>query len=229
MRAPDFQEKSARRRSPLRERPQPHGRDRRTAPARPRSPPVRALPAGDSCVHWGLIRPYDAQTDFGEHVTRPRDQASRHNSVASSVWQRAEARNRSRTREPDTPSVSYPRPHHRSEVIDRLRSWAPQPQASTIQPSLSHPHHRAPQPPRHTEPRDHHASRYILDHPASDRLYEAQRLQATAAAPLDGSTGAYKPNGDYRKRPTPPPACSKNPPVHTILDSDLSDAEARPH
>ena len=86
-RAPDFQEKSARCRSPPRERPQLHGRNRRTAPARPQFPPVRALPAGDSCIHWGLIHPYDAQTEFGEHVTRPRNQASRHNSVANSVWQ----------------------------------------------------------------------------------------------------------------------------------------------
>ena len=84
-RAPDFHEKSARRRFPTRERPQPHGRDRRTVSARPWSPPVRTLPAGDSRIHWGLIRPYDAQTEFGEHVSCPRDQASRHNSVANSV------------------------------------------------------------------------------------------------------------------------------------------------
>ena len=67
-RAPDFHEKSARRRSPTRERPQPRGRDRRIAPACPRSPPLRALPTGDSRIHWGLIRPYDVQTEFGEHV-----------------------------------------------------------------------------------------------------------------------------------------------------------------
>ena len=106
-RAPDFLEKSARRRSPTRERPQPHGRDRRTAPARPRSPSVQALPAGDSRIHWGLICPYDAQTEFSEHVSRPQDQASCHNSVANSVWQRAEARDRSRAREPDAPSISF--------------------------------------------------------------------------------------------------------------------------
>ena len=69
--AADYYEKSARRRSPPRERPQPHGRDRHSAPARPRSPPVRALPAGGSRIHWGLIRPYDAHTEFGEHVARP--------------------------------------------------------------------------------------------------------------------------------------------------------------
>ena len=101
-RAPDFQEKSARRRSPPTERPQPHGRYHRTATARLRSPPVRALPAGDSRIHWGLIRPYDAQTEFSEHVSRPRDQSSRHNTVANSVWQQAEARNRSREWEPRT-------------------------------------------------------------------------------------------------------------------------------
>ena len=221
-RAPDFQEKSARRRSPPREHPQPHGRDRRTTPARPRSPPVRALPAGDSRIHWGLIRLYDAQTEFGEHVSRPRDQASRHNSVANSAWQRAEARNRSRARELDAMSVSYPHPHYRSEVIDR-------PRASTIQPSPSDPHHRATQLPRHTEPRNHRASRYILDHPTRDRLYETQRPQTPAAAPLNDPTGAYKPDGDYRKRSTLPPARSRNPPVHTISDSDSSDAEAHPH
>ena len=112
-RAADFHEKSARRRSPPRERPQPHGRDRRSAPARPRSPPMRALPAGGSRIHWGLIRPYDAHAEFGEHVARPLDEAACHNSVASSVWQRAEARNRSRAREPDASSASYPRPHQR--------------------------------------------------------------------------------------------------------------------
>ena len=168
--------------SPTRERPQPHGRDRRTAPALLQSPPVWALPAGDSHIHWGLIRPYDAQTEFGEHVSRPRGQASCHNSVANLVWQRAEACNRSRAREPDAPSISYPRPHHHIDTSDRPRSWAPQPRASTMQPSLSDPYHRAPQPPRHTEPRDHRASRYDLDHPARNRLYEAQRQQAPGSA-----------------------------------------------
>ena len=43
---------------------------------------MQALPAGDSSIHWGLVRPYDAYAVFGEHVERPRDQASRHNSVA---------------------------------------------------------------------------------------------------------------------------------------------------
>ena len=126
---------------------QPHGRDRRTAPARPRSPPMRALPAGDLRINWGPIRPYDAQTEFGEHISRPRDQASHHNSVANSVWQRAKARNRSRAREPDAPSISYPRPHRQIDTSDRPRD-------STTQPSTSDPDHRAPQPPTHMEPRD---------------------------------------------------------------------------
>ena len=142
---------------------------------------------------------------------------------------RAEARNRSRVREPDAPSISYLRPHHHSEVIDRLRSWAPQPRASMIQPSPSNPQHRAAQPPRHTEPRDHSASRYILEHPIHGRLYEAPRPQVPAAAPLDDSTGAYKPIEDCRKRPTPPPARSRHLPVHAISDSDSSDTETRPH
>ena len=228
-RSPDFQEKSARHRSPPKERPQPHGRDRRTVPARPRCPPVRAQPAGYSRIHWGLIRPYDAHTEFGEHVSRPRDQAFRHNSVANSVWERAEARNRSRVWEPDAPSASYPLPHQHSESFDCPRSWAPQPRTSMIQPLPSDPHHRATQPPRHTEPCDHRAAQYTLDHPARDRLYEAQRPQAPAAAPLDGPTSAYEPSGDYRKRSTPPPARSRNSPAHSISGSDSSDAETRPH
>ena len=129
-----------------------------------------------------------------------------------------EARNRSRVREPDTPSLSYPRPHHRSEVIDRPRLWAPQPRASTIQTLPSNPQHRAAQPPRHTEPHDHRASRYILEHPTRNRLYEAPRPQAPTAAPLNDSTGAYK---DYRKHPTPLPARSRHPPVHNISDSNI--------
>ena len=71
-RAADFHEKSARRRSPPMER----------LPARSLNP-MRALPAGGSSIYWGLIRPYDARAEFGEHVARPRDQASRHNSVAA--------------------------------------------------------------------------------------------------------------------------------------------------
>ena len=228
-RAPDFQEKSARRRSPPKKRPQPSGRDRRTAPARPRSTPVRALPAGDSRIHWGLICPYDAHTEFGEHVSRPRDQAFCHNTVANSVWQRAEARNRSNVRELDAPSASSPRPHQRRESFDRPRSWALQPRASMIQPSPSDLHHHVTQLPRHTELRDHRVARYTLDHPARDRLYEAQQPQAPAAAPLDGPTSAYEPSGDYRRRSTPPPARSRNPPTHSISDSDSSDDETRPH
>ena len=173
--AADFYEKSARRRSPPRERPQPHGHNRHSAPARPRFPPVRALPVGGSRIHWGLIRPYDAHAEFGEHVARPRDEAARHNSVASLVWQQAEARNRSRAREPDAPSASYPRLHQRSDSSDRPRSWAPQLRTSIIQPLPSDPHHRATQPPGHTEPLGHRAARHALDHPARDRPYEAQR------------------------------------------------------
>ena len=156
--------------------------------------PRRGLPqCGDSRIHWGLIRPYDAQTEFGEHVFRPRDHASRHNSVANLVWQRAEARNRSRAREPDAPSVSYP--HHRSEVIDRPWSWALQPRASTIQPSPSDPHHRATQPPRHTEPRDHRASRYILEHPAPDRKrHSTVPLAPTSRAGITASVLLRRPH-----------------------------------
>ena len=73
------------------------------------------------------------------------------------------------------------------------------------------------------------ALRYILEHPTRDRLYEAPRPQALAAGLLNDSTGAYKPIEDYRKCPTPPPARSRHPSVHTISDSDSSDAETRPH
>ena len=54
-RAPDFQGKSARHRSPPGERPRPRGHDRYAAPARPRSPPLQALPAGDLRIHWGFV------------------------------------------------------------------------------------------------------------------------------------------------------------------------------
>ena len=133
--------------------------DRHSAPARPRSPPVRALPAGGSRIHWGLIRPYDAHAEFGELVARPQDKAARHNSVDSSVWQRAEACNRSRAREPDAPSASYPRPHQRSDSSNLPRSWAPQSRTPRLQPSPSDPHHRATQQPGHAEPSGHRAAR----------------------------------------------------------------------
>ena len=196
----DFYERPARRRSPPGERPQPHGRDRHSVPARPRSPPVRALPAGGSHIHWGLIRPYDAQAEFGKHVARPRDEA------ASSVWQRAEARNRSRAREPDAPSASYPRPHQRSDSSDHPRYWVPQLRTPRLQPSPSDPHHRAIQPPGHAEPLDRRAARHAPDHPDRDRPYEAQRRREPSAAPLDVPTCAYQPSEDYRRRSTPPPA-----------------------
>ena len=46
--------------------------------------------------------------------------------------------------------------------------------------------------------------------------------------PLDSPTSAYEPSEDYRRRSTPPPAQSKNPPAHAISDSDESDTETRP-
>ena len=117
-------------------------------------PPLSAcLPAVSPCagtarrgssIHWGLIRPYDAHAEFGEHVARPRDEAARHNSVASSVWQRAEARNRSRAREPDAQSASCP--HQRSDSSNRPWSWAPQSRTPRLQPSPSDPHHHVTQP-----------------------------------------------------------------------------------
>ena len=58
---------------------------------------LRALPAGDSHFHWGLIYPYHELTEFGEDVSRPLDQTVHPNYVANSVWQRAEARNRLRS------------------------------------------------------------------------------------------------------------------------------------
>ena len=84
--------------------------------------PLRALPAGDSRIHWGLIHPYHEQTEFSEDVSRLLDQTVHPNSVANSVWQRAEARNRSREQEPDAPSRSYPRPHHQVDTSDLSRS-----------------------------------------------------------------------------------------------------------
>ena len=133
-------------------------------PACPWSSPVRALPAGDSRIHWGLIRPYDAHAEFGEHASRTRDQAFRHNSVANSVWERAEACNRSREQEPSAPSASYPRPHQRSESFDRPRSWIYD-SALAVRPS-----------PSHDSTAQTCAARYSLDHPTRDSLYEAQRL-----------------------------------------------------
>ena len=74
-RAADFHEKSARRRSPPRERLQPHGPDRRSAPCPPAvSPHAGTCPQGVSSIHWGLVRPYDAYAEFGEQVAHLRDQ-----------------------------------------------------------------------------------------------------------------------------------------------------------
>ena len=158
VRAPDFQGKSARHRSPTRERPQPRGHERYTAPARPRSPPLRALPAGGSRIHWGLIRPYSEQVEFGEDRPRPLDQSVHPNSVTNSVWQRTEARNCSHAQEPDEPSRSYPHPHHHADTSDRSRPWAPQPHDFAAQPAPTDPYHRAPQPPGLTDQRNHRAS-----------------------------------------------------------------------
>ena len=79
-----------------------------------------------------------------------------------------------------------------------------------------------------TEPRDHRATRYDLDHPARDRQHDTQRPQVSAAVPPGGHTFAPKPRSVYQKRATSPPARSRHPPVHTISDSDSSDAEAHP-
>ena len=57
--------------SPHRERPRPHSRNRHVAPARPRSPPVRAAPAESSRIHWGLTRPYNAHTELGKRCGPP--------------------------------------------------------------------------------------------------------------------------------------------------------------
>ena len=97
-----------------------------------------------------------------------------------------------------------------------------------IQPLPSDPHHRATQPPGHTELLGHRTARHTLDHPDRDRPYEAQRPRALSAAPLDGPTSAYEPSEDYRRRSTPPPARSRNPPAHAISDSDESDTETHP-
>ena len=147
-------------------------------------PPCGHCPQGGSRMHWGLIRPFDAHAEFGEHVARPQDEAARHNSVASSVWQRAEACNRSRAREPDAPSASYPRPHQRSDSSNRPRSWAPQSWTPRLQPSPSDRHHRATQQPGHAEPTGHRTARHALDHPARDRTCQA----AAATSALGSAT-----------------------------------------
>ena len=67
-RAPDFQGKSARHRSPPGERPRPRGHNRYAAPARPRSPPLWALPIVDPLIHCGLVHPYHEQAEFGGTV-----------------------------------------------------------------------------------------------------------------------------------------------------------------
>ena len=54
------------------------------------------------------------------------------------------------------------------------------------------------------------ATLYDLDHPARDRLHEAQRPQASAATLLGSSAFAHKPHSDYWKRATPPPAQSRH-------------------
>ena len=166
--------------------------------------PLRALPAGDSRIHWGLIRPYHDQVEFGEHRSRPLDQSVHPNSVANSVWQWAKARNRSRAREPDELSRSYP--HHHVDTSDRSQSWALQPRDFAARPSPTDPYHRTPQPPGHTEPRYHSATRYDLDQPARDRNHDAQRPQVSAAVPPGGHNFALKSRSVYQKRATSPPA-----------------------
>ena len=49
-----------------------------------------------------------------------------------------------------------------------------------------------------------------------------------AAVPPSGHNFVPKSRTVYQKWATSPPARSRHPPVHTILDSDSSDAEARP-
>ena len=225
-RAPDFQGKSARHRSPPGERPRLRGHDCYAAPARLRSPPLWALPAGDSRIHWGLMHPYHEQAEFGGDRSGPLDPSVHPNSVANSVWQRAEARNRSRTREPDRPSKSYPHPHHHVDTGDRSWPWAPQPRDFAARPAPADPYHRAPQTPWHTESC---ATRYDLDQPARDRHQDAQRPQESAAIPPGALNFAPKSHSAYQKQATHLPAQSRRPPVHDLSDSDSSDAEARPH
>ena len=156
----------------------------------------------------------------------PRDEATRRNSVASLLWQRAEARNRSRARETDAPSAPYPR--QRSDSSGRPRHWAPQSRMPKLQPSPSDPHHHTTQSPAHADQLDRCAARHAPDHPDRNHPYETQRPRAPATEPLDSSTCAYRPSEDYRRRSTPLPPRSRNPPTHTISDSDESDTETRP-
>ena len=220
-RAADFYEKSAKRLSPYRERPRsPRG-------ARPRSSPMRAAPAENSRIHWGLTRPYDVHTQLGKRVARPRNEATRHNSVASSNWQRTQARNRSRVREQDAPPAPYPRPRQRRDSADRPRHWSPLPRTPKIQPVPSEPHHRARQPPGCADLLDYRAERGTMERPDRDRPHETQRPRVPSAAPLSGQSREYPPRDDYGRRSTPP-ARSRSPPAHAISDSDESDTETRP-
>ena len=201
-RAADFYEKSARRLSPHRERP--HGRDRHAAPGRLWSSPMRAALAESSHIHWGLTHPYDAHTELGKRVARPRNEATRHNSVASSVWQRTQARNRSREREQDTPPAPYPRPRQHRDSADRPRHWAPLPLPPKIQPAPSETHHHARQPPGRADPLEYRAEWHTMERPDRDRPHKTQRLRVASTAPLGGQFREYPPRDDYGRRSTPP-------------------------
>ena len=238
-RGPDFQEKFARRRSPTRERPQPHGHDRRAAPARPRSPRCGHCPQGTRAsirASYALImsRLSSARTYLARWTKRstPTPSPTRFgNGLKPTI---AHTRG-NRTHHPDHTRAC--RLHHQVDTSDSSRSWAPQPRDSTTRPAPADPYHRAPQPPGHTEPRDHRTTWYGLDHPARDRRHEAQRppTWSSATASVRGSTArrsrlrsqATQWLSEAGYPPPPPPARSRHPPVHTISDSDSSDAEAR--
>ena len=197
----------------------------------PLSPPLWGLPAGNSRIHWGLVHPYHEQAEFGRDHSRPLDLPVHLSSLANSVWQLAEARNRSRAREPDRSFVTHPHPPHPVDASDRSRSWAPhrplidrsQPQDFAARPAPADPSHRLPQPPGHPEPRGPCTTRYDLDQPAWDRHQDTQRPQESSAGPPGGHSFAPKPCHAYRKRAMPLPVRSRRSPTH-----DLSDAEAPP-
>ena len=213
-RAADFYEKSARRRSPHRARPRP--------PLGARPPAV--------FPHAGAAR-----RGF-THTLGPNPSLQCAHRVRQTCGSSAERRNPPQlcrrfdlaaNWSPQSLSP-YPRPHQRRDSADRPRYWAPQSRMPKIQPSPSDPHHRATQPPGHTDPLDYSAAQHALDHPNRDRPYEAQRPQVPSAAPLSGHSREYPPSEDYRRRSTPPPARSRSPPTHAISDSDESDTETRP-
>ena len=188
---------------------------------------MRAAPAESSRIHWGLTRPYDAHAEIGKRVARPRNEATRHNSVASSVWQRTQACNRSREWERDTPPSPYPRPRQRRDSADRPRLWAPLPRAPKIQPAPSETDHRARQPAGRTDPLEYRAGWRTMEHHDRDRPHETQHPRGISTAPLGGQSREYPPRDDYGRR-SPPPARSRSLPAHAISDSDESDTETHP-